>query len=439
MGEGVGGDQESDYDLRKATSKAASKLNNLDSKYDLLKKTKCVLDLCPGSGGWMHVAVLKIQQGGLVVGVGLHPIKPIPDAILIQEDITAPECRDTIRTHMTENGFTGFDLVMRGGGGGLSSDTGATPWDQAYQLTESIKLATEFLSPEGAFVAKMFDGAQDYSPMLYCLQQLFGSVAVTKPTFTFPETYIVAKKDINPEVRYSSGRASTRYHGTTVAGIIVEGIDRGIVVRSDGLVICGGTRTEDDIKVEEIGRDMSCGLCGDFDFTETLYRYIDDKVWDKIVSKESRPSVEKCARMVERWYASYWKQCVKKGDEVDQAFGKQVGNDNHAYLAMAAYEDEGMLEGFLKENIKKCTSIAATVDVMKKMFLKSARYDSRTGGTFKISVIRPHKDIKALRRLPPHKRNTGSIIDESITLSDLMIAYNDNFNDRLMDQEYGLD
>ncbi|KAI3867497.1 hypothetical protein MKX03_032350 [Papaver bracteatum] len=227
MGEGVGGDQESDYDLRKATSKAASKLNNLDSKYDLLKKAKYVLDLCPGSGGWMHVAVLKIQQGGLVVGVGLHPIKPIPDAILIQEDITAPECRDTIRTHMTENGFTGFDLVMRGGG--LSS----APWDKAYQLTESIKLATEFLSPEGAFVAKMFDGAQDYSPMLYCLQQLFGSVVVTKPTFTFPETYIVAKsykapekinprllvarnlfsikEDINPEVRYSSGRASTSY------------------------------------------------------------------------------------------------------------------------------------------------------------------------------------------------------------------------------------
>ncbi|KAI3879495.1 hypothetical protein MKW92_000872 [Papaver armeniacum] len=145
----------------------------------------------------MHLAVLKIQQGGLVVGVGLHPIKPIPDAILIQEDITAPECRDTIRTHMTENGFTGFDLVMRGGG--LSSETRATPWDQASQLTESIKLATEFLSPEGAFVTKMFDGARDYSPMLYCLQQLFGSVVVTKPTFTFPETYIVAKSYKAPE------------------------------------------------------------------------------------------------------------------------------------------------------------------------------------------------------------------------------------------------
>ncbi|RZC70739.1 hypothetical protein C5167_033871, partial [Papaver somniferum] len=224
-------DEESDYDLLKATSNAAARLNNLDSKFGLLKTSKYVLDLCPGTGGWMRLAVLKIQQGGLVVGVGLHPIRPVPDAIFTQEDITTPKCRDTIRKHMTENDFTGLDVVMRGDG--LSSDTLATPWDQASQLTESIKLATEFLSPKGAFVTKMFDGAQDYNPMLYCHEKLFDGVVVTKPTCTFPETYIVAKiykapekinprllatrnlfsikEDIKPEVKYSSGRASTKY------------------------------------------------------------------------------------------------------------------------------------------------------------------------------------------------------------------------------------
>ncbi|KAI3896537.1 hypothetical protein MKW92_043206 [Papaver armeniacum] len=94
---------------------------------------------------------------------------------------------------MTENGF---DLVMRGG---LSSDSRSTTWDQASLLTESIKLATEFLSPGGTFVTKMFDGAGDYSPMLYCLEQLFCRVVVTRPTFTFPETYVVAKGYKAPE------------------------------------------------------------------------------------------------------------------------------------------------------------------------------------------------------------------------------------------------
>ncbi|XP_026378831.1 aspartic proteinase CDR1-like [Papaver somniferum] len=144
----------------------------------------------------MRLAVLKIQQGGLVVGVGLHPIRPVPDAIFIQEDIATPECRDTIRKYMTENGFTGFDLVMHGGG--LSSDTRATPWDQASQLTESIKLATEFLSPKGAFVTKIFNGAQDYNPMLYCLEQ----------------------------VRYSSRRASTSFKKE-------ESIPKRVVLASD--------------------------------------------------------------------------------------------------------------------------------------------------------------------------------------------------------------
>ncbi|MCL7021804.1 hypothetical protein MKW94_027882, partial [Papaver nudicaule] len=38
----------------------------------------------------------------------------------------------------------------------------------------------------------MFDGAEDYNPMLYCLEQLFSKVVVTKPTSRSTETYIVA-------------------------------------------------------------------------------------------------------------------------------------------------------------------------------------------------------------------------------------------------------
>ncbi|XP_026403534.1 uncharacterized protein LOC113298883 isoform X1 [Papaver somniferum] len=339
----------------------------------------------------MRLAVLKIQQGGLVVGVGLHPIRPVPDAIFTQEDITTPKCRDTIRKHMTENDFTGFDVVMRGDG--LSSDTLATPWDQASQLTESIKLATEFLSPKGAFVTKMFDGAQDYNPMLYCLEQLFDGVVVTKPTCTFPETYIVAKsykapekinprllvtrnlfsikEDIKPEVirrallfqfyvfsfideiqpfnslsyvflgevLFWQSQHKVPWYDHCVHHC--KGIDPGIVMGSDGLVTGRTTCIEDDIKVKEIGVDILCGQSGHYDFAETVYEYIDEKVLNKIVAEKSRPSVEKCACMMKRWYASYWKQCEKKGDEVDRASGKALGKDSHAFLTIAGYEDEG--------------------------------------------------------------------------------------------------
>lgn len=110
---------------------------------------------------------------------------------------------------------------------------------------------------------------------------------------------------------------------------------------SDGLVTGRTTCIEDDIKVKEIGVDILCGQSGHYDFAETVYEYIDEKVLNKIVAEKSRPSVEKCACMMKRWYASYWKQCEKKGDEVDRASGKALGKDSHAFLTIAGYEDEG--------------------------------------------------------------------------------------------------
>ncbi|MCL7033313.1 hypothetical protein MKW94_010035 [Papaver nudicaule] len=97
---------------------------------------------------------------------------------------------------MAENGVTGFDIVMRGA---LSPSHNATTWDQASLLTESIKLATEFLALDGTFITKMFDGAEDYTPMLYCLEQLCCKVVVTKPSSTSAETYIVALNYKAPE------------------------------------------------------------------------------------------------------------------------------------------------------------------------------------------------------------------------------------------------
>ncbi|MCL7049700.1 hypothetical protein MKW94_018890 [Papaver nudicaule] len=125
----------------------------------------------------MELAACRVQKGGLVLGVDLRLVTRVTDAISIQGDITTPECRDTIRKHMAKKRYSN-----------------ASTWDQAAVVTESIKLATEFLAPDGTFVTKMFNGAEDYNPMRYCLEQLrlFSRVAVTKPTYSSAENYIVA-------------------------------------------------------------------------------------------------------------------------------------------------------------------------------------------------------------------------------------------------------
>ncbi|KAI3880724.1 hypothetical protein MKW92_047799 [Papaver armeniacum] len=569
-----------------AKVRAAVTLNSLNSEFRFLgKDIKSVLDLCAGSG-WMQLAVARISKGGFVLGVDLHPITPILGAISIQEDITTSECRDTIGKHMTENGFTGFDVVMRGG---LSSDSSATTWDQASLLTKSIKLATKFLSPGGTFVTKMFHGAEDYNPMLYCLEQLFGRVVVTKPTSTSAETYILAlnykaPEKINPrllvtrnlfsikdeeeeeeavvlasdfvwsetplevlekacslsfvddaclslkdhslttkrikricknlrvlnkrrfmhlmkwrlhvrealshaqkakaadakdgnkgnddeipdEMEYSEDIPKVnfqRIHGTTVMGVVVDDIDRAILIGTDGLLTGSNFRKEGDIKLKAIGYDMLCGMAGDYDFTEKVHKHIDREVWGKINANQSRPSVRKCARMLKSFYSDM----LAEGNEFNQMWQKIQGKKCHAFLTLGGYEDIGgdkliphlwsatklgaireskccysgsggsYAEVFLKENIGRCNSIDNTIVIMQKAYLKAARYDCKTGGNFTIFVITPEEDLEALRRTPLSQRMTGNIDERVATLSELKKLYEDDFNDRSMEQTYAAD
>ncbi|KAJ6895029.1 AdoMet-dependent rRNA methyltransferase spb1 [Populus alba x Populus x berolinensis] len=47
-------------------------------------------------------------------------------------------------------------------------------------VIDSVRLATQFLAPKGTFVTKVFR-SQDYSSVIYCLNQLFEKVEVDKP------------------------------------------------------------------------------------------------------------------------------------------------------------------------------------------------------------------------------------------------------------------
>ncbi|RZC44599.1 hypothetical protein C5167_037552 [Papaver somniferum] len=176
-------------------STASLKLLQLESKFNFLKSAHSVLDLCAAPGGWMQVAVKKIPVGSFVLGVDLYPIKPIRGAISVEEDITTAKCRRTIKRLMEENGLRSFDVVLHDGSPNFGGVWAQDSTVQNSLVIDAVRLATDFLSPKGTFVTKIFR-SQDCNKVLYCLKQLFDKVEVTKPIAsrsTSAETYIVSK------------------------------------------------------------------------------------------------------------------------------------------------------------------------------------------------------------------------------------------------------
>ena len=56
-------------------SRASYKLKQLDKKYKLIKEGNTVVDLGAAPGGWSQVALEKVGEEGIVVGVDLNRFK----------------------------------------------------------------------------------------------------------------------------------------------------------------------------------------------------------------------------------------------------------------------------------------------------------------------------------------------------------------------------
>lgn len=175
-------------------SRAAWKLTQLDDRFKFLLPGRQVVDLGAAPGGWTQVAVERVGAGngggGRVIAADIIDVEPIDGAEHMTMDLTDPESADQLR------GLTGrsIDVVM--------SDMAApTIGHRATDHLRTIVLceaAAEFafnvLGPNGAFIAKVFQGGAD-GDLLAHLKQRFTQVRHVKPAAsrdTSPETYLVA-------------------------------------------------------------------------------------------------------------------------------------------------------------------------------------------------------------------------------------------------------
>lgn len=179
-------------------SRAAYKLAEIDDRARFLKPGARVVDLGCAPGGWLQVAVQRVnalgdaggKPVGKVVGADIQPTEPVAGATILLLDFMADGADDAVKAALAGPA----DAVLSDM---ASPATGhrATDHLRIVALCEAAaQFAEEVLTPGGAFVAKVLQGGAE-SELLARLKRRFEKVAHIKPPASrkdSAETYLVA-------------------------------------------------------------------------------------------------------------------------------------------------------------------------------------------------------------------------------------------------------
>jgi 23S rRNA (uridine2552-2'-O)-methyltransferase len=171
-------------------SRAAFKLIELDERFGLLRPGRRVVDLGCAPGGWTQVAVARVGRRGLVIGIDVAAVAPLPGATLICGDV-----RDPTTPTALEAALGGRADIVLSDMAPAATGHAATDHLRIVALAEeAFAVASQILEPGGCLVAKVFQGGAE-GALLTALKRDFAELRHAKPPASraeSAETYVVA-------------------------------------------------------------------------------------------------------------------------------------------------------------------------------------------------------------------------------------------------------
>jgi 23S rRNA (uridine2552-2'-O)-methyltransferase len=173
-------------------SRAAFKLQEIDSAERLISPGSTIVDLGAAPGGWSQYAARRLAGRGTVIALDLLPMGELPGVTFLQGDFREQPVLDALLAILAGRQV---DLVMSDMAPNMS---GVDVIDQA-RAADLEALALDFsrkvLGPGGTLVMKLFQGA-GFQELLADARRHFGLVRVRKPKASrqrSSEAYLVAR------------------------------------------------------------------------------------------------------------------------------------------------------------------------------------------------------------------------------------------------------
>jgi 23S rRNA (uridine2552-2'-O)-methyltransferase len=139
-------------------SRASYKLKQIQNRFRIFDGARYVLDLGAAPGGWLQVAAESLDDEGLVVGVDLNPIEPLPNpnVMSIVGDVTEAEVQEEIMNIFHDK----VDVVLSDMAPDVIGQWDVDQYRQIHLARVALSLAEKLLSREGWFVVKIFQGGE---------------------------------------------------------------------------------------------------------------------------------------------------------------------------------------------------------------------------------------------------------------------------------------